>query len=619
MPRALWPRWLPRGLAGRHGARPKTAPARRMPRPRLEALENRITPTTFTPTAFTDGVGGGAVNTLRDAILAANADTGTADDTIQLKAGTYTLSIADSNGQDNMATRGDLDITSTSHKLIIQGATDANDRPATTIDQTAADRVFQIVNAGATVTFRDVVIQGGKAQDDGTTGAAAGSTEALGGGILDGGNVTLDNVILQNNRAQGSNGLDAKGGGIYAANASLGINDSVIQLNGAYAGNGTSPIQNGGNALGGGVESTVSFGAVAELTITRSTVANNLAQGGDGYPSGDDGGGKAYGGGIIAVNTPTVIIASTLMGNRAIGGDSSGNGDAGNAFGGGASLQGAVTLVNSTIAGNTAMGGNSTPLRQPGISVQGGGVNFFGATATLTNVTVADNKALDRQGNPAQNTVGGGIFDSVSTVALTNTLVALNSAAAGPDYFGAVSTSSSHNLIGNADGSSGFSAAKGDLLGSTTNSLNPRLGPLADNGGPTRTLALLSGSPALNAGANSAQSVTGLFDQRGQGLARVVDGAIDIGAFEAQPPPPSPGPAPSPSPSGSPSPPPALHKPFLLALLDELLRGVEVVNGKGTETVTDNLLGFPLVSTYDGAGDLVNVTLLGFDLTRLFE
>jgi hypothetical protein len=50
-----------------------------------------------------------------------------------------------------------------------------------------------------------------------------------------------------------------------------------------------------------------------------------------------------------------------------------------------------------------------------------------------------------------------------------------------------------------------------------------------------------------------------------------------------------------------------------------LLKGVEAVNGNGTEMVTDNLFGFPLVSTYDGAGDLVNVTLLGFDLTVLFE
>ena len=85
----------------------------------------------------------------------------------------------------------------------------------------------------------------------------------------------------------------------------------------------------------------------------------------------------------------------------------------------------------------------------------------------------------------------------------------------------------------------------GDLLGTTANPLNPHLGSLANKGGPTQTLALLSGSPALNAGDNSAQSVTGPYDQRGNGFARVVNGAIDIGAFEVQPPP-----SPPPTPSG---------------------------------------------------------------------
>jgi hypothetical protein len=62
-----------------------------------------------------------------------------------------------------------------------------------------------------------------------------------------------------------------------------------------------------------------------------------------------------------------------------------------------------------------------------------------------------------------------------------------------------------------------------------------------------------------------------------------------------------------------------LHTPFLLALFDELLKGVETINANGTETVTDNLFGFPLVSTYDGAGNLEQVTLLGFNITALFE
>jgi hypothetical protein len=93
-------------------------------------------------------------------------------------------------------------------------------------------------------------------------------------------------------------------------------------------------------------------------------------------------------------------------------------------------------------------------------------------------------------------------------------------------------------------------------------------------------------------------------------------------------PPPSPGPPPSPPPpphgggGGSPAPkqPPALHTPPLLALFDALLRGIERVNGNGTQTVTDSLFGVPLfVSTYDGNGDLASVTIFGIDITLLFE
>jgi hypothetical protein len=63
-----------------------------------------------------------------------------------------------------------------------------------------------------------------------------------------------------------------------------------------------------------------------------------------------------------------------------------------------------------------------------------------------------------------------------------------------------------------------------------------------------------------------------------------------------------------------------LHTPALLALFDALLKGIETVNGNGTETVTDSLFGIPLlVSTYDGSGDLMSVTLLGINVTALFE
>src|SRR5262249_41121260 len=92
-----------------------------------------------------------------------------------------------------------------------------------------------------------------------------------------------------------------------------------------------------------------------------------------------------------------------------------------------------------------------------------------------------------------------------------------------PDLSGSVS-SQGHDLIGDASGCEGFDPT--DLL-----DLDPLLGPLQDNGGPTLTMSLLPGSPAIDAGDNTGAPV---WDQRGHGFRRIVDGRIDIGAFEVQ-------------------------------------------------------------------------------------
>src|SRR5262249_5019042 len=85
--------------------------------------------------------------------------------------------------------------------------------------------------------------------------------------------------------------------------------------------------------------------------------------------------------------------------------------------------------------------------------------------------------------------------------------------------------SQGHNL--SSDSGSGFLTSPGDLI-----NVNPLLGPLQDNGGPTRTHALLPGSPALEAGDNAEAPA---YDQRGPGFPRIAGAAIDIGAFEVQP------------------------------------------------------------------------------------
>jgi hypothetical protein len=107
---------------------------------------------------------------------------------------------------------------------------------------------------------------------------------------------------------------------------------------------------------------------------------------------------------------------------------------------------------------------------------------------------------------------------------LLNTIIAQNTGNA-PDVSGAF-LSLGHNLIGATDGSSGFPMS-GDLVGSSDFPLDPNLGPLTNNGGPTLTMALLPGSPAIDAGDNSVALLT---DQRG--FPRVVGPAMDIGAYE---------------------------------------------------------------------------------------
>jgi hypothetical protein len=535
---STWLRNAYRPLFGHRPAgrrpRPSHAHARCPFRPRLESLEERVTPATYSVTPAGTGL-----NSLAGAVAQANLDK--QSDTIMLAPGQYNLS-------------GQLKL-SNPYGLTIEGT--APSAGATVIDAGGISRAFLVKTVPPfpsglplSFTFQDLTIQNGVATDDGQSGPA--STEADGGGILalDVKNVTLNSVVLQNNIAQAFPGDDPKGGGVYFSTS-----DGL-------------------------------------LTITKSVIQNNKALGSS-TPNGAKGGG-------IYTDNPVAISGSTLSGNLA-------SGDF--ADGGGAWFANQAVLVNSTIAGNVAsVAGFSAN------GAHGGGLFFSKGMATLTNVTVAYNQAQGPGGS-----TGGGI-EQVSganpRLTLVNTLVALNHADGnvGHDYNGDV-TQSDHNLIGNADGSFGFSAARGDRFGSTANPLDPKLGQLADNGGPTPTVALLSGSPAIDAGDDGAQPTTGPNDQRGAGYARAVNGTIDIGAFEFGSAPPSGGGG---GPSG-PTAPPTLHTPFLLALFDELLHGNETVNANGTETVTDNFFGFDLVSTYDGAGHLEKVTFLGFDVTVLFE
>jgi hypothetical protein len=166
-------------------------------------------------------------------------------------------------------------------------------------------------------------------------------------------------------------------------------------------------------------------------------------------------------------------------------------------------------LNDGTVSGNS-------------VNNSGGGIHnsFNSATLTLNNSTISSNTVSIANGT------GGGIANSAGTVTLKNTIIAGNSVElSGPDCSGTM-TSLDYNLIGDPSGCT--------ITGSTTNnkSGDPKLGPLADNGGPTKTHALLTNSPAIDEG-NPATPGSGgnaclATDQRG--TTRPQGPNCDIGA-----------------------------------------------------------------------------------------
>ena len=205
------------------------------------------------------------------------------------------------------------------------------------------------------------------------------------------------------------------------------------------------------------------------------------------------GGSATAGGGLENFGTIT-LTDCTISGNSA------------SSFGGGLWDAGTATLTDCTISGNSA--------------TFGGGVSAYGPL-TLIACTVSGNSAA----------YGGGVFlvsspDSRTTIG--DTIVAGNAAITSPDFVGMVDQDQGSNLIGDGDGSGGFTAA-GDQVGSGNSAIDPRLAPLGDYGGPTETMALLGGSPAIGKGVALPGITT---DQRGFALDSPQP---DIGAFQSNP------------------------------------------------------------------------------------
>ena len=268
-------------------------------------------------------------------------------------------------------------------------------------------------------------------------------------------------------------------------------------------------ISNGVSAFGGGIYNE------GTLTVNSSTISGNTAADSFGY---------AYGGGIYSFGT-LVINNSTLSGNFASASFKS-------AAGGAIYSTGALAINNSTLNGNGAsghLGGGgggiaiatgTAKISNSTLSGNGGGGISNAGTVTINNSTLS--------GNTTRNSSGGGGISNVGTATLQNTIVA--NSPRGGNCYGAM-TSDGYNL--SSDGTCTFSNT-GDL-----NNAHPKLGTLGNYGGPTQTIPLLSGSPAIDAGNPSGctdnQGHLLKTDQRGQPRPDKEDTVgCDMGAYESQ-------------------------------------------------------------------------------------
>ncbi len=510
------------------------------------APASAVSPITVTTTL--DVIADDGLCSLREAVIAANTNnaysncaSGSAgedsilvDPAISLPA-TFTLALAGKN--ENYAASGDLDVR---EALVISGAGSAS----TIIDGNLSDRVFEVHPGSGQInrlTLNGVTIQhgdpGSGAEGGGilvdltgrltlndslvTNNAAATCAGSCGGGIKSYGQMIINNSSVTANQG---GGVVNDGGLMTLTNVNVGDNvlgSGVANLGGGFLQfNGGSVIGNqgggilnksstakplaaltvSGNSLGGGIHND-GLSAKSEIHLSGSLVSGNSG---------------ASGAGIFneGINAAAKISEATVSNNTS------------NANGGGINNTGTLILERSTLDHNQA--------------VAGGGIDHNGSTLALTNVTLSQNSASDN---------GGGLYNRSSVTLLNVTLYA--NAASGPETGGnlyndgdTASAALKNTIIagagagGNCTNNFGVLASQGynledaDLCGlhaaGDLVNIDPLLGALQNNGGPTPTHLPGMGSAAIDGGTNTGCP---LSDQRG--VLRPVGSACDIGAVEA--------------------------------------------------------------------------------------
>ena len=373
----------------------------------------------------------------------------------------------------------------------------------------------------------------------------SGNLAAVGGGVasLDGGQATLNGGTVTANDGSAGGGLAAlAGGSLTLANVTVSGNSANQFGGGLYNDRGTITLTDcaiSGNSAADSAGLDNNYYGTA--TLTGCTVSDNKAQGDTG--------------GLGNVGNSTMTLANCTVSDNSAASQ-----------GGGLYNGSAATLTDCTVSGNSAHDGgglwnvlgtaratltNCTVSGNSAARNGGGLYDGAAATATLTNCTVSGNSAA-RNGGGVYNGNGGVYQDSGATAFLTNCTVSGNSAAShGGGLYnggGAMATLTNCTISGNtAIGGGGLNntstatltntivagnPAGGDVDGPISGSDNviggnPLLAPLGDFGGPTQTMPLLPGSPAIGTGMSTGAPTT---DQRGFNRGSTVD----IGAFQDQ-------------------------------------------------------------------------------------
>jgi hypothetical protein len=398
---------------------------------------------------------------LRDAIATANLDAAKG----QSDTITFTSALAGKT------------ITLTQGPLVLSGAgagtitIDAGSLSSLTISGGSKYQDF-IIDSGVNADFNKLTITGGRTGTD--------NVEAnYGGGIGNSGTLTVNDSIITGN-------FGVNGGGVAnLASGDMTLSNSTVTDNSASGSAGgignlgnltltsDSVTDNHATKQGGGI------GNAGNMTVLQSTITGNVVNGNPKLTS-------VSGGGIGNDGTMTVS-QSLIAGNSAI--LSAGIGNSGN-----------MTLANSTVAGNSA-------------STYSGGIGNSG-TLTLLNSTIAGNSASQ----------DGGVYNGDS-LTLLNSIIASNHATSMPDLMvNGPTTVGGHDLIGSSAGLGSSGISNGDSFGDSVGE-NALLAPLGNYGGPTKTIALLPGSPALFAAGAATTLKAGVTDTTGTSIT-VANGSV---------------------------------------------------------------------------------------------